>query len=324
MKNEERGPWYLITGLFIGAIIGLLYAWIVQPVQYVDTSPASLRSDFKDSYRVMIASAYVGNGDLVRAEARLELLEDDDLFRTVSEQAQRTLAEDGSTDDARALGLLAVALGGGSSAPVSPTPQKLSTERRITPSVTLTPSVAFTKSSTETLTQTLTPTQTIIDTVSPTETDQLSLERSPTSTDVIEADTTPTETPTLRPSYTPTSTRTPTKTPGGAFVLLSREKVCDPPLEAPLFQIEASNAFGDHVPGVVVIVNWGSNEDRFFTGLKPEKGLGYADYRPSPDFVYTVRLGESGQPVRDLAAPECIGPFGERFWGAWMLKFVQP
>ena len=25
--REERGPWYLLTGLIIGVIFGLVYAW---------------------------------------------------------------------------------------------------------------------------------------------------------------------------------------------------------------------------------------------------------------------------------------------------------
>jgi hypothetical protein len=95
MNGEKRGPWYLLTGLVLGIALGLIYAWIFQPVQYVDTSPASLRSDFKDQYRALIAAAYLGNGDLVRARARLELIKDEDMFRAISEQAQRTLAQQG-------------------------------------------------------------------------------------------------------------------------------------------------------------------------------------------------------------------------------------
>ena len=74
--QRERGPWYLLTGLIIGVVFGVLYAWLVSPVEYVDTPPASLRADFKDQYRVMIAAAYMANGDLLRARARLDLLQD--------------------------------------------------------------------------------------------------------------------------------------------------------------------------------------------------------------------------------------------------------
>ncbi|MDD2696431.1 MAG: hypothetical protein PHD58_10960, partial [Anaerolineales bacterium] len=95
MSEERRGAWFLLTGLIIGAVLGLLYAWVVQPVQYTNTAPASLRADFKDRYRALIALAYSADGDLVRARARLELLEDDDSYRSLAEQAQRTLAEGG-------------------------------------------------------------------------------------------------------------------------------------------------------------------------------------------------------------------------------------
>jgi Tfp pilus assembly protein PilF len=86
--NEKRGPWYLLTGLVIGAVLGLLYAWVVRPVQYTNTAPNSLRADYKDQYRAIIAVAYLANGDLLRARARLELLQDPDLYRVLAEQAQ--------------------------------------------------------------------------------------------------------------------------------------------------------------------------------------------------------------------------------------------
>ena len=110
-RYEERGPWYLLTGLIIGIILGVLYTRYLQPVEYIDTSPALLRQDFKDQYRLLIAVAYSANGDLVRAKARLELLKDPDVFRALSEQAQHSLAENGSSIEARSLGLLAIALG---------------------------------------------------------------------------------------------------------------------------------------------------------------------------------------------------------------------
>ena len=84
--NENRGPWYLLTGLVIGAVLGLLYAWVIRPVQYTNTAPSSLRAEDKDQYRAVIAAAYLANGDLLRARARLELLQDPDLYRVLAEQ----------------------------------------------------------------------------------------------------------------------------------------------------------------------------------------------------------------------------------------------
>ena len=111
MNEPSRGPWYLITGLILGLVAGLVYAYRVQPLQYFDTSPAALQQQDKDQYRAMIALAYAANHDLVRARARLELLDDEDIFRTLTGQAQRALAEGSQTDTALALGQLALDLG---------------------------------------------------------------------------------------------------------------------------------------------------------------------------------------------------------------------
>lgn len=111
MNEDERGNWYLITGMILGILLGIIYSKWIQPVQYTDTSPASLVEDYKDIYRILVASAYEANGDLVRAKARLGLLKDENSYRTVAEQAQNVLADGGSAEEARALGILAVALG---------------------------------------------------------------------------------------------------------------------------------------------------------------------------------------------------------------------
>jgi len=109
-RYEARGFWYLLTGLLIGLILGLAYAWLVQPVRYVDTPPASLKVESKDQYRMMIAIAYAADNDLVRASERLKLLQDEDPFQALTGQAQRILAAEGSLEEARFLSALAVAI----------------------------------------------------------------------------------------------------------------------------------------------------------------------------------------------------------------------
>ena len=83
------------------------------------------------------------------------------------------------------------------------------------------------------------------------------------------------------------------------------------------------NASGDPASGIEVIVTWEGGEERFFTGLKPDKGLGYADFTPIPGVGYTLRLGDGGEPVSGLSAVSCQSA-GETFWGAWALEFIQP
>jgi hypothetical protein len=109
-RSEARGLWYLLTGLLVGLVLGVAYAWLVQPVRYVDTPPASLGADFKDQYRMMIAVAFAADNDLVRAVERLKLLQDEDAFQALTGQAQRILAAEGSLEEARFLSALAVAI----------------------------------------------------------------------------------------------------------------------------------------------------------------------------------------------------------------------
>lgn len=105
----KRSAWYLLTGLFIGVVIGLIYAWFVNPIEYQDVDPASLDSVAKDAYRITLAQDYALTGNLSHASQRLALLNDEYPVQTLGQQAQRELGA-GNDEEARALALLASAL----------------------------------------------------------------------------------------------------------------------------------------------------------------------------------------------------------------------
>ena len=58
----------------VGIGLGLFYGWVIDPVKYVDTTPDSLRIDFKSDYVLMVAEAYNSDRDLGLAVSRLGLL----------------------------------------------------------------------------------------------------------------------------------------------------------------------------------------------------------------------------------------------------------
>jgi len=60
--------------LAIGLIAGVFYAWRIDPVKYVDSSPDTLRQDYKADYVLMVAEVYQMEGDLDLAVRRLALL----------------------------------------------------------------------------------------------------------------------------------------------------------------------------------------------------------------------------------------------------------
>lgn len=283
--NDRRGNWYLITGLLLGAVLGVVYAWVISPIQPAGVTPAALRADFKDQYRALVAAAYNANGDLDRARTRLAQLNEGDSALALAVEAQQLVTNGGSQDDARAMALLAANLG---QVQGVSTPQPVS---EIMATLTEIPVSA------------------------------------PTSgMDVRTA--TPVSQSTPSPSLavsSPFPTRTPTPTLGPPFILKERTQVCDASQPAPLIQVDVRDSAGEPVAGVKVIVTWGiSEEDYFYTGLKPAISLGYADFVMQPGTSYLLRLGDGGQAVSDLIAPDCKDPDGKAYPGGWKLVFSQP
>ena len=64
-------PPLLMTAL--GIAIGLLYGWIINPVKFVDTTPASLRVDYRTDYVLMVAEAYHSDQNIELAVRRLAI-----------------------------------------------------------------------------------------------------------------------------------------------------------------------------------------------------------------------------------------------------------
>lgn len=92
-----------------------------------------------------------------------------------------------------------------------------------------------------------------------------------------------------------------------------------------LIAIEVQGADGRPVPGVGVELSWGAGYEVFYTGFKPERGMGYADAIVSPG-TYNVRLtGEVRSEVVpnlrvDYEPTEC-GTAAHQIRG-WKLDFV--
>ena len=120
--DQNRGNWYLLTGLVLGLIMGLLYTWVISPVKEVDSHPHLLREDYQDIYRTLIARAYQANSNLPRAKARLDLIGDDEPALALAAQAQRYLAEGGELDTAKVLANLSSALQVAAIAGATPSP----------------------------------------------------------------------------------------------------------------------------------------------------------------------------------------------------------
>jgi hypothetical protein len=63
--------------ILLGIAAGLYYGWVLNPVEYVDTTPDTLRTDYKTDYVLMVAEIYQAEGQPEAAIRRLALLGDD-------------------------------------------------------------------------------------------------------------------------------------------------------------------------------------------------------------------------------------------------------
>ncbi|HSB65353.1 MAG TPA: hypothetical protein VLD65_02175 [Anaerolineales bacterium] len=63
-----------LIAIVLGAAAGLFYGWVVNPVEYVDISPQSLRADYKSDFVLMVAESYQVDQDTGLAVKRLALL----------------------------------------------------------------------------------------------------------------------------------------------------------------------------------------------------------------------------------------------------------
>jgi hypothetical protein len=135
----------LFFGLACGVGLGLLYSWVINPVQYTDTSPASLRADYQLAYAALIAQTFAVDGDLDAARARLAALELGDAAQGVTALAQRAAGAGLDLAQVRALSALAAALGAGPGTPLPPTltpaPGAFTPISAATPSATAIPTI---------------------------------------------------------------------------------------------------------------------------------------------------------------------------------------
>ncbi|TFH35286.1 MAG: hypothetical protein E4G99_07650, partial [Anaerolineales bacterium] len=73
-KLTDRKLAVLGLGIILGIVIGVLYAWVISPVQWVDGTPADLRQDLRVDYLRMVIDSYASNLDADLALERYGVL----------------------------------------------------------------------------------------------------------------------------------------------------------------------------------------------------------------------------------------------------------
>jgi hypothetical protein len=197
----------VIVALAVGLGLGLLFGWVVMPVKYVDTAIADLKTDYKEEYILLVASAYAYDQDLEKAQARLEMLEAPNINQWLGDMIDRYIDEEQDEEDIRALVALAYGLGVQS-------PRMVAYQASPTPVPTDTPLPSPTAAPTDTPTITSVPPTETPTTIPPTDTSvppTNTPEPQPTNTS---APSSPTPVPPTATPVPPTATPVPpTNTP---------------------------------------------------------------------------------------------------------------
>lgn len=281
--RARGGFTFIFTGLLLGLGIGLLVSLLLSPVRFTNITPAMLGEKEKEQYRGIIATSYNARGDIGRAKARINLLQDADPVKILAAQAQHTVAQGGLAQEARGLALLAAAM--------NDQPINLPTEI----SSTVVPSPTDSPTEFPTLPPLVTGSPVADTTVTPEETDEVFF-------------------PTLDV----------TEPVGDPYVIKDRKNnECDP-ANSNLLQVFVIDKDGKPVPGAEAIVTWLDGEDHFFTGMKPQIDLGYADFQMDPEGVYNLRLTNGGETASKISSPNCKLDSGMTYKGGVKVIFGQP
>jgi hypothetical protein len=275
----------LFIGLAVGLLGGLVYAWSF-PGEIYNAGPWMMRPEYRKEWVRLTALSYVVDQDLERALWRLSGGEEAMPLEDVAD-AMATLI-----DEHAAAGRPADTM-----RRLTVLAQELGVQTPAMlvyldlPPITETPTATPLPSSVPTLPVT----PTVVSTVVPT--------------------TKPTRTP-----YPPTAT----PGPPSLFQFASKEQVCVPG-ETPHIEIIVQNELGDGLVGVHVWLMWLDGSDRAITGLKPEKGLGYADFSAEEGIEYSLGTSELGAPLATgLRLEPCPEEKGkEPIIGSWRIVLAR-
>lgn len=285
--------WIALIGLALGVAGGLYYAWTINPVQYYDSVPDQLAPRYRSRWIQMAAFAFVQTADLPRAEARLRRLPETEVRQAVADVLESAVADGRSPVILTRMAELAKHYDAQSPAIA----------------IYADDSATLVVSPSEDPTRTATPTA------------------SPTSTEMPPPS--PTPSPTLNPAqFSIVPTPTP---PGPAYVITEVVRSC---LLEPRIAVSVTQQFSVTVrgevqletrglPNVEVWLLWPEGADRAITGLRPDQGLGYADFRVDPLTTYHLYItAPTGAPLTDLNVEPCETQ-EETTWSSWLLTIQR-
>jgi hypothetical protein len=266
----------LVLGLGIGIGLGLAYTWVINPVIEYDTEPHQLSAAARTQYMIAVSLAYRADSDLRTAVDRLvELRLPGDPFQALANTACDLLRQGISTTSQRNAIEALVSLYRPQGRTGCADESNLFTV--VQPSPTPFPTAIP-------VTPTLVPPASKTPTV-------------PAPASLTPATVAPTATPTAIPSE-------------DDFLLVAVQTYCSTEL-AGLIEVYVQLPGTGQLPGIPIRVRWDGGEDNFVTGLKPERGQGYADFKMEANRNYLVEIPGRSPVSRALSATQCFMENGD-------------
>ena len=271
--NRPRRPfslWGVVIGLILGISAGLVYTWEVNPIVEVSTEPWQLRAQDRAHYMVAITLAFAGDSNLNRAVERLLTLQMQgsatDPFQDIADTACQ-LASTGYVDSNS--GLRAIR----SMMTFYQLQGRTGCADSLIPAGDLQSTAVV----------------------------QVEL---PTPTLIPPATKTPLPVSSPNPTSTQRSLVVPTSIPQQDFVIANITTFCDADL-AGVIEVFVQDFGSVGLPGQPVRVRWDGGQSRFFTGLKPERSPGYADFQMEANQGYIIDMPGLSDPSQPLTAENC-------------------
>mgnify|MGYP006292541751 CR=1 FL=1 len=271
-------------GAVLGLILGLIFTWFIQPVEYYNTYPPLMGVEHRRVWIGMTVKAYGAEEIWERTQVRLVEIPEDEIRRVATDELERAVSVGEPLTYLRRISELAQAYGVtgpavqiyGEGEPVD-TPTPLPTVPSPIPSPR------------------------------------------PTNTPLPS----PTRTPSPLPP-TPTPASTWTFTPSLRIISQTLTCTVEPritvSIEVSGTLEEDDEAVWTGDPMREIWLMWDGGADRALTGFRPEEGLGYADFVVEPGRTYNLYVDSpTGVPILTLQAEPCAPDEGEGWTSRWLL-----
>jgi hypothetical protein len=109
-KDLKISLQFILLGLLLGTAIGLIYGWVIRPVEQIGIAPQSLKQEYRVDYVLMVAETYADDQLLDQARVRLASLGPDNPINYVLEAINYGVEQSFEYEDLQTLNRLVIDL----------------------------------------------------------------------------------------------------------------------------------------------------------------------------------------------------------------------